>query len=89
VSQPVLTLRVEQSRLGSLIGANEKARLIVFHDLPTNSKYHLVLDKAEGSASTERALPGETGRRNPNDHRAVLAVTTAFWDAYLCEVKDA
>jgi hypothetical protein len=42
-----------------------------------------VLDNAEHSAFTERALPGETERRNPNHHRAMLAVTTAFWDAYL------
>jgi hypothetical protein len=41
----------------------------------------LVLDKAEHSAFGDRALPGETERRNPNHHRAILAVTTAFWDA--------
>jgi predicted dienelactone hydrolase len=64
-------------------GADAKTRLIVFPELPSGSKYQLVLDKAEHSAFTERALPGETERRNPNHHRAMLAVTTAFWDAYL------
>ncbi len=70
-------------------GADAKTRLIVFPDLSPNSKYQLVLDNAEHSAFTERALPGETERRNPNHHRAMLAVTTAFWDAYLRENKDA
>lgn len=70
-------------------GADAKTRLIVFPDLPPGSKYQLVLDNAEHSAFTERALPGETERRNPNHHRAMLAVTTAFWDAYLCDDKEA
>lgn len=64
-------------------GADAKTRLVVFPDLSPGSKYQLVLDNAEHSAFTERALPGETERRNPNHHRAMLAVTTAFWDAYL------
>jgi predicted dienelactone hydrolase len=70
-------------------GADAKTRLIVFPDLPPGSKYQLVLDNAEHSAFTERALPGETERRNPNHHRAMLAVTTAFWDAYLRDDKEA
>ncbi len=64
-------------------GADAKSRLIVFPDLSPNSKYQLVLDNAEHSAFIERALPGETERRKPSHHRAMLAVTTAFWDAYL------
>jgi len=43
----------------------------------------LVLDKAEHSAFGDRELPGEAHRRNPNHHQAILAATTAFWDAYL------
>lgn len=70
-------------------GADAKTRLIVFPDLSLGSKYQLVLDNAEHSAFTERALPGETERRNPNHHPAMLAVTTAFWDAYLCNDKEA
>ena len=64
-------------------GADATSRLVVFPLLPSGSKYQLILDKAEHSAFTERALPGETERRNPNHHRAILAVTTAFWDAHL------
>jgi predicted dienelactone hydrolase len=63
--------------------ADPKTRLVVFPALPPVSKYQLVLNGAEHSAFTERALPGETERRNRNHHRAILAVTTAFWDAYL------
>jgi predicted dienelactone hydrolase len=64
-------------------GATAATRLAVFPALPAGHKYELVLDGAEHSAFTERALRGETRPRNPNHHRAVLALTTAFWDAYL------
>ncbi len=70
-------------------GADAKTRLTVFPDLSPGSKYQLVLDNAEHSAFGDRALPGETERRNPNHHRAMLAVTTAFWDAYLRQDKEA
>jgi predicted dienelactone hydrolase len=60
-----------------------KSRLVVFPALPPGGKYELVLDNAEHSAFSDRALPGETGPRTPNHHRAILAVTTAFWDTYL------
>ena len=33
------------------------------------------------SALGDRALPGESGQRNPNHHRAILALSTAIWDA--------
>ena len=63
--------------------ADVASRLAVFPALPPGRKYELVLDKAEHSAFTERALPGDHERRNPNHHRAILALSTAFWDAYL------
>ena len=59
------------------------SRLAVFPALPPGHKYQLVLDKAEHSAFTESALPGDREKRNPNHHRAMLALSTAFWDAYL------
>ena len=34
-------------------------------------------------AFTDTVFPSLPSRRNPNHHRAVLAVTTAFWDAFL------
>lgn len=68
----------------AIIGhASAADRQRVFPALPPGGKYELVLDGAEHSVFTERALPGESGRRNPNHHRAILALTTAFWDAYL------
>lgn len=66
-----------------------QSRLAVFPALPPGEKYELVLDKAEHSAFSDRSLPGDRETRNPNHHRAILAVTTAFWDAYLREDADA
>jgi predicted dienelactone hydrolase len=63
--------------------ADLASRLAVFPALPPGRKYELVLDNAEHSAFTERALPGDREKRNPNHHRAILAISTAFWDAYL------
>lgn len=60
-----------------------KDRLSVFPALPAGQKYELVLDEAEHSAFTDRPLPGDKGKRNPNHHKAILAISTAFWDAYL------
>ena len=65
--------------------ATDKAesRLKVFPALPPGGKYELVLHNAEHSAFSDRALPGDREKRNPDHHRAVLALTTAFWDAWL------
>lgn len=63
--------------------ADVASRLAMFPALPPGGKYELALDAAEHSAFTERALPGDTGPRNPNHHRAILALSTAFWDAWL------
>ncbi len=58
-------------------------RLKVFPALPPGHKYELVLDGARHSAfSDHELLPGHAAR-NPNHHRAVMAITTAFWDAHL------
>lgn len=70
----------------SAIGGEEVAsRLAVFPALPPGDKYELVLFDAEHSAFGDRALPGDRETRNPNHHRAILAITTAFWDAHLRE----
>jgi predicted dienelactone hydrolase len=63
--------------------ADVACRLSVFPALPPGNKYELVLYNAEHSVFTERALPGDSQQRNPNHHRSILALTTAFWDAYL------
>jgi predicted dienelactone hydrolase len=70
----------------AIIGqADVESRLAVYPALPEGSKYELVLDGAEHSAFSERALPGDRRRRNPNHHLAILAISTAFWDAYLTD----
>ena len=68
------------SRIGN---TDLKSRLAVFPALPPGDKYELVLYGAEHSAFTDRALPGNRQPRNPNHHRVILALTTAFWDTYL------
>jgi predicted dienelactone hydrolase len=69
---------------GSPIGdQTPESRRAVYPALPQGGKYELVLHNAEHSAFTDRALPGDRRQRNSNHHRAILAVTTAFWDAYL------
>ena len=68
----------------AIIGdATLESRLAVFPALPPGGKYELVLYDAEHSAFTDRALPGDKVPRNPNHHRAILALSTAFWDTFL------
>lgn len=68
----------------SLVGdADMASRLAVFPALPPGDKYEVVLYNAEHSAFGDRALPGDAEPRNPNHHRVVLALSTAFWDACL------
>jgi predicted dienelactone hydrolase len=69
--------------------ADVKSRLAVYPALRGAPKYEVVLDKAEHSVFTDRALPGDHEPRNPNHHRVILAVSTAFWDAYLRGDLDA
>ena len=60
-----------------------ESRRRVYPAVAPGEKFELVLDQAEHSAFTDRPLPGETKKRNPNHHRVILALSTAFWDAYL------
>ena len=63
--------------------ADAKSRLTVYPALHGAPKYEVVLFNAEHSVFTDRALPGDQEPRNPNHHRVIQALTTAFWDAYL------
>jgi len=60
-----------------------ESRLAVYPALQGAPKYQVVLHNAEHSVFTDRALPGDREPRNPNHHRVILALSTAFWDAYL------
>lgn len=67
-----------------------ESRLEVYKSLPnTIDKFELVLDKAEHSAFGDRPLPGDKESRNPNHHKAILAMSTAFWDCYLKNSTEA
>jgi len=76
----LLTGTEDDSPIGDLTPAR---RLDVYPALPPGGKYELVLFGAQHSAFGDRPLPADRGERNPNHHRAVLALTTAFWDAHL------
>ncbi len=61
-----------------------ESRMAVYLALPTsNDKYELVLHEGQHSAFSDG--PQRRGReaRNPNHHRAILALSTAFWDCHL------
>jgi len=60
-----------------------ESRRRVYPALPPGDKYELVLNDAEHSVFTDRRLPGEAKPRRPEHHRSILALSTAFWDAYL------
>jgi predicted dienelactone hydrolase len=82
----VMTGTKDDSPIG---GGDPASRLTVFPALPPGDKFELVLDLAEHSAFSDRALPGDTERRNPSHRRTILALSTAFWDAYLRGEADA
>lgn len=60
-----------------------ESRLAVFRALPPGGKYELVLQGAQHSVFTNESFSGEAEKRNRNYHRSILALSTAFWDAYL------
>lgn len=76
----LMTGTEDRSPIGD-IGVED--RLAVYPALPPGGKYELVLDGAAHSAFGDRPLPGDRAPRNPNHHRAILAISTAFWDAML------
>lgn len=62
-------------------GIDLQSRLSVFPALPPGGKYEVVLYGAEHAAFGDRNWGVK--QRNPNHHRAILAISTAFWDAWL------
>jgi predicted dienelactone hydrolase len=83
-SVPVPWLLMTGTRDLAPIGiADLKSRRAVYANLRGAPKYEVVLDRAEHSAFSDAPLPGDREPRNPNHHRVMLALTTAFWDTYL------
>lgn len=66
-----------------------ESRLQVFEALPAGSKYQVVLHDGAHSAFSDKKLPWESVAHNPNHHRVVKALTTAFLDAFLREEAQA
>jgi predicted dienelactone hydrolase len=80
----LLTGTKDVARIGGMtLGGELDSRLGVYPALPPGGKYELVLHEAEHGAFGERSLPGEGANRNPNHHRVILALSTAFFDAFL------
>ena len=73
----------------SVIGHTDLASRLAVYPALKAEKYELVLHDGQHSAFSDRALPGETGKRNPNHHRVILALSTAFWDTYLLQSEPA
>ncbi len=66
-----------------------ESRLAVFPALSPGNKYELVLKDGTHEAFSDHLLPNAAKRRNPNHHRVILGLSTAFWDAFLREDKQA
>lgn len=67
----------------TIVDTTPADRLKVFPALPAGGKYELVLYEADHLAFAERGSLLSKEPRNPNHQRAILAISTAFWDAYL------
>ena len=62
----------------------------VYSSLPkTIDKYELVLHEAEHFAFADEREQWRKQKRNPNHHRCIQAITTAFWDSYLRDDAEA
>lgn len=81
----LMTGTKDVARIGpQTIGAADvETRLAVYPALPPGDKYELVLHDAAHFAFTDRPDFEKEDPRNPNHHRVILALSTAFWDAYL------
>lgn len=64
-------------------GIDVESRLAVYPALPAGGKYEVVLFGAKHSAFGDVPQRLDRGQRNPNHHRAITALSTAFWDAWL------
>lgn len=85
----LLMTGTEDGAPGGIVSTTPEDRLKVYPALPHGDKYELVLDGAQHMAFTEREPRREEAERNPNHHRVILAVSTAFWDTYLKKDSDA
>ena len=82
VITPCLLLTGTRDNLPSFSNQSIDSRRTIFPALPSGNAYELVLFNATHSAFSDRLLRNDPPP-NPKHHRAIQAITTAFWDAYL------
>ena len=82
VTTPCLLLTGTRDSVPFLSDQSIKSRLAVPRSLPSGNAYKLVLHNATHSAFTDRSRRNDT-LPNSKHHRAIEAITTAFWEAYL------
>ncbi len=82
ISWLLMTGTRDSSPIGNIDVAS---RLAVYPALPPGGKYQVVLDGAQHSDFGDGEAAGReaANARDPRYRRAMLALTTAFWDAYL------
>ena len=88
VTTPCLLLTGTRDSVPFLSDQSIESRLAIFPSLPSGNAYELVLHNATHSAFTDRSRRNDT-LPNAKHHRAIEAITTAFWDAYLQGNKEA
>jgi dienelactone hydrolase len=70
-------------------GTTVEGRLAVFPALPAGAKYELVLFGGEHHAFTDRPILSSQSPRSPFHHEIIMALSTAFFDAWLSGFPDA
>ena len=88
VTTPCLLLTGTRDSVPMLSNQTVESRRAVFEALPSGNAYELVFDKARHSAFSDRPRQNEPPH-NPKHHTAIQLITTAFWDAYLQNNKQA
>ncbi|MDA7975519.1 MAG: dienelactone hydrolase [Pirellulales bacterium] len=88
VTTPCLLLTGTRDSVPMLSNQTVESRRAVFEALPSGNAYELVFDKARHSAFSDRPRQNEPPH-NPKHHTAIQVITTAFWDAYLQNNKQA
>ena len=88
VTTPCLLLTGTRDSLPLFSNQSIDSRRAIFSALPSGNTYELVLHNATHSAFSTRSIRNDP-TPNPKHHRAIEAITTAFWDAYLQGNKKA
>ena len=88
MTTPCLLLTGTRDSVPILSNQTVESRRAVFEALPSGHAYELVLDNAMHSTFSEGPRKNEPPH-NPKHHIVIQVITTAFWDAYLQNNKQA